>query len=86
MLQQNNEGQYYDVLPNKIIFSSTLLEKLFGTETSNLILDIFSKIYQLNLLDSEKAVLFPYIVTKYSNKSFCFNSFQLIHYDFRSKL
>ena len=86
MLQQNKEGQYYDVLPNKIIFSSIWLEKLFGTETSDLILDIFSKIYQLNLLDSEKAVLFPYIITKYSNKSDCLNSFHLIHYHFRPKL
>ncbi len=86
MLEQNNEGQYYDVLPNKIIFSSVWLEKLFGTETSDLILDIFSKIYQLNLLDSEKAVLFPYIITKYSNKYDCINSFHLIHCNFRSKL
>jgi hypothetical protein len=57
-------------LSNKIIFTSKWVEKLFGGDKRDYCFEVFNRFNKLNLLDEEKAVLFPYLITKYSNQTF----------------
>jgi hypothetical protein len=46
-------------LPNKIILTSKWIETLIGKKTKDGLFDFIKKFNQLDLKDSEKAVLLP---------------------------
>ena len=59
-------GETYKTLPNKIILTKKWLSKLFGKETKDYFVNFFEKFNRLELNDTEKAIMFPYILTKHS--------------------
>ena len=54
------------MLPNKIIYTKELAGKVFGEETIANVMTFCEKLNKLNLKDTEKAALFAFLVTKYS--------------------
>ncbi len=54
-----HRGESYMPLPNKIILTSKWIETLIGKKTKDGLFDFIKKFNQLDLKDSEKAVLLP---------------------------
>ena len=60
-------GESYINFNDEIYYTRKWCEKIVGKQTTDAIFEFSEKFNQLELFDSEKAILFPLIITNYGN-------------------
>ncbi len=59
-------GESYTVFENGLVHTRAWSEKTCGKETTDAIFDFCERFNELELFDSEKAILVPFIMTNFS--------------------